>query len=263
MTVGERAARFHPLLLAVLISGAIVIPFGLMIMRGPHSQFGGLAMVFFMPSLGLLTLLFFDWPYFEASRSAFVLGILLVQTFLCVPIVFWILTSKRRPRAGTILRIISMLCLMSLFAVFFARFDRLQTTAEIETQSASHAAAVSSLRTLNGVLGKYAEMYGGYPAGLEQLGLPLREAAPSSNRAGLLSESLGSERYFTLTYQAGLLENGKHTGYEIHLDPRIPKYSSLEHYFSDQTGLIRFDNKHATAKSLVIREDLHPTVTTK
>jgi hypothetical protein len=261
MLLGDDARKLRPWILATLIACALEVPFALMAMQGPHSQSGGLGMAFFMPAIGLLTMLFFESPYFETSTSVFITGVLLVQTLLLVPLVFWILTSKKRSAAKTALRVVTMLSFMFLVSLFFARFESVRATAQIETEKASHFAIVSSLRTLNAALIKYKEAYGQYPDNLKQLAPPSRVAAPSSDHAALVTDPLEAASYFILTYQVDREENGKRTGYEIHGTPRSPENSYLSHYFTDQTGLIRSDSRRATAKSLVIAEDLHPTVT--
>ena len=261
MLLGNNGRKLQPWILATLITCTLEVPFALMAMQGPHSESGGLGMAFFMPAIGLLTVLFLDSPYFESSTAVFITCVLLVQTFLLVPIVFWILTRKRHSTAKTALRLISMLSFMFLVSLFFARFESVQATAQIETGKASHFAVVNSLRTLNAALSKYKETYGEYPANLKQLGPPSWNAAPSSDHAALVTDPLEAESYFTLAYQVARMENGKRTGYEIQAIPRSQEYSHLSHYFTDQTGLIRSDSRRASAKSLVINEDLRPTVT--
>jgi hypothetical protein len=261
MLLGDDGRKLRPWILATLVTCTLEVPFVLMAMQGPHSEYGGLGTAFFMPAIGLLTMLFFESPYFEIGTSAFIAGVLLVQTLLLVPLVFWTLTLKRRSAAKTALRVIIMLSFIFFFSLSFARFESVQATAQIETEKASHFAVVSSLRTLNAALSKYRETYGEYPANLKQLGPSSRVAAPSSDHAALVTDPLEAESYFILTYQVARMESGKRTGYEIQETPRSPEYSHLSHYFTDQTGLIRSDSRRATAKSLVITEDLHPTVT--
>jgi hypothetical protein len=261
MLLGDDGLKVRPWILATLITGTFEVPFVLMAMQGPHSEYGGFGIAFFMPAIGLLTMLFFDSPHFETSTAVFITGVLLVQTFLLVPVFFWILTRKRRSAAKTALRVVTMLSFLFLVSLFFARFESAQATAQIETGKASHFAMVSSLRTLNAALSKYRETYGQYPDNLKQLGPPSRVAAPSPDRAALVTDPLDAESYFILSYQVDRVENGKRTGYEIHGTPRSQKYSYLSQYFTDQTGLIRADSRRATAKSLVITEDLRPTVT--
>lgn len=263
MLLGDDGRKVWPWILATLITGTFEAPFVLMAMQGPHSEYGGLGIAFFMPAIGLLTMLFFDLLHFETSNAVFLTGVLLVQTSLLVPVVFWILTGKRRSVAKTALRVVTMLSFMFLVSLFFARFESAQATAQLETGKASHLAMVSSLRTLNAALSKYRETYGQYPDNLKQLGPPSRVAAPNSDQAALVTDPLEAESYFILTYEVDRIESGKRTGYEIHGDPRSSEYSYVSHYFTDQTGLIRSDNQRATGKSLVISEDLHPTVTTR
>ncbi len=263
MLLGDDGHKLRPWIVATLITCTSEVPFALMAMQGPHSESGALGMAFFMPAIGLLTMLFFESPHFETSTSVFITGVLLLQTILLMPLVFWILTWKRRSRAKTALRGLSMLSFMFLVSLFFARFESVQATAQIETEKASHFAMVSSLRALNAALSKYRETYGQYPDNLKQLGPPSRVAARSSDHAALVTDPLEAESYFILTYQVDRVENGKRTGYEIHGTPRSSEYSYLSYYFTDQTGLIRSDSRRATAKSLVITEDLHPTVTTR
>ena len=263
MLLEEGGNKLRPWVLATLIACAIEVPFVLMAMQGPHSEYGGLGMVFFMPAVGLLTMLFLDSTSFGSRTFGFIAGLLLVQTFLLVPLTFWILTRKTRPAPKTAWRVILLLSFMFFVSLSSTRFERAQATAQIETGKASHAAIVSSLRTLNAALGKYREIYGEYPDNLKELAPPSRASAPSPDRAALVTDPLEAEGYFILSYQVNRNENGKRTGYEIHGDPRSQEYSYLSHYFTDQTGLIRSDSRRATAKSLVITEDLHPTVTIK
>ena len=70
------------------------------------------------------------------------------------------------------------------------------------------------------------------------------------------------EEFFVFTYSANKIANGKRSGYEIHVDPRPGKWSDQYHYFTDESGLIRFEVTHDASKhGLVIKQQLNRSAT--
>jgi hypothetical protein len=70
------------------------------------------------------------------------------------------------------------------------------------------------------------------------------------------------EEFFTFTYRADKIANGKRSGYEICVDPKPGKWSDLYHYFTDESGQIRFEVTHDGSKhGLVVRQQVRPSVT--
>lgn len=259
MTIADNTVKYRYWVVATVITCATEIPFALLAMGGPHSDYGQFGMLFFMSGLGLITFFSLNWWNSQASTFFSLSSIVIAQTLLLVPLPYWILTRRRRRAAKTVLQTAFLLALIFLFSRLSIGVNQLQVTAQLQEEKASHLTAVNSLRTLNAALSKYKVTYGAYPSSVRQLGVARRNPAPGRENAALITEPLGVEEYFVLSYQVRLASHDQQEGYEIHLDPRTAGY--LSHYFSDQTGLIRSDRNPATAKSLVIEEDLQPRVT--
>jgi hypothetical protein len=80
--------------------------------------------------------------------------------------------------------------------------------------------------------------------------------------AGLLKIPMPMEQFFVFTYSADKIANGKRLGYEIYVDPKPGRWSDLYEYFTDESGLIRFELTHEASKhGLVVRRQLKPSVT--
>jgi type II secretory pathway pseudopilin PulG len=109
--------------------------------------------------------------------------------------------------------------------------------------AANEASAVGSLRTLNIAAVTYATKYDkGFPASLSALGPPLGGAAPDANGAGLIDQLLvsGTKSGYVFTYSPGETDDhGRVKAYAIRADPITPGSTGRNHYFTDQTGIIR------------------------
>jgi type II secretory pathway pseudopilin PulG len=109
--------------------------------------------------------------------------------------------------------------------------------------AANQASAVGSLRTLNTAAIIYASRYGkGFPASLSQLGPPADSAARDADAAGLIDEVLasGMKTGYVFTYSPGQRDaEGQVATYTIRADPVTPGTTGQDHYFTDQSGVIR------------------------
>jgi type II secretory pathway pseudopilin PulG len=109
--------------------------------------------------------------------------------------------------------------------------------------AANQASAVGSLRTLNTAAITYATAYNnGYPVSLSALGPPLSSAPPDADAAGLIDQVLvsGTKSGYVFTYSPGEKdERGRVGSYSIRADPLTPGTTGQNHYFTDQTGVIR------------------------
>jgi len=112
--------------------------------------------------------------------------------------------------------------------------------------SANEASAVSSLRTMNTACITYNSTYGSYPPAVSDLGPS--GGTPSSTSADLLDQVLApasgtpSKSGYNFTYAAGA---GNAT-YTILGDPITVNQTGVRHFFTDQSGVLRF-NAAATA----------------
>ena len=109
--------------------------------------------------------------------------------------------------------------------------------------AANQASAVGSLRTVNTAAITYASTYNqGYPTSLAALGPSRSGAAPDAEAAGLIDEVLasGTKSGYIFTYTPGEKgADGRVDKYTLQADPVTPGTTGLNHYFTDQTGVIR------------------------
>ncbi len=115
--------------------------------------------------------------------------------------------------------------------------------------AANQASAVGSLRTIVTSEVGYQSSYGTYSADLASLG-GAQPCTSSSTTACLIDQTLAgataaatpkSGYYFTYTPAAG------NTAFTVVAEPAAPGQSGDMHYFTDNSGVIRF-NASATAK---------------
>jgi type II secretory pathway pseudopilin PulG len=109
--------------------------------------------------------------------------------------------------------------------------------------AANQASAVGSLRTVNTAAIAYSEAYGkGFPTSLAVLSPPPGNGTPNASTAGLIDTALaaGQKSGYIFTYQPGERDaDGKITAYTCRADPVKPGNTGENHYFTDQTGVIR------------------------
>ena len=112
--------------------------------------------------------------------------------------------------------------------------------------AANEASAVGSLRTVNTACVTYMAVYGvGFPSSLSSLGT---SGATSSTSADLVDNVLaaGAKSGYTFTYVAGTEAGGIIPTYALNADPITPGQTGQRYFFTDQSGVIRF-NVSATA----------------
>jgi hypothetical protein len=108
---------------------------------------------------------------------------------------------------------------------------------------------VGSLRTINTAEVSYASTYTtGYSETLVQLG-PLQVQRPTNEGPGPIDKVLatGVKESYRYTYVPHP-SSGRIDSYEIYADPVDPKVGGARHYFTDESGVIRFtdENRRAT-----------------
>ena len=105
--------------------------------------------------------------------------------------------------------------------------------------AANEASAVGSMRTINTACVGYSTTYGGYPAGLSNLG-PLTPATSTS--ADLIDSVLasGTKSGYTFTY-AGVAVAGVVQTYGLTATPVTVGTTGQRGFFTDQSGVIRSD----------------------
>ena len=111
--------------------------------------------------------------------------------------------------------------------------------------AANQASAVGSLRLLNTAAFIYSSSYNeGFPPDMASLKPLSGNAVPNVNAAGLIDDVLatGRKRGYDFTYSPGERDSqGRVNAYTIHADP-ITTSTGTNHYFTDQTGVIRQDS---------------------
>jgi|SRR6202521_2489116 len=108
--------------------------------------------------------------------------------------------------------------------------------------AANEASAVASLRTVNAACVNYSSSWGtGFPVSLTYLG----PGKPATAIAADLVDTLvagGTKSGYTLTYVSGAPSNGTISTYTISASPVVPGKSGSRYFFTDQTGVIRYNS---------------------
>lgn len=116
---------------------------------------------------------------------------------------------------------------------------------------ANEATAISSLRTVNTAEITYASTYPsvGYAVNLTSLG-PSAGTSPTSAAAGLLDNVLGCPGGGVCN-KAGyaILVSGNTSGYSATADPLTPGMTGTRHFYTDGTGVIRYNTTAAALSS--------------
>ena len=111
--------------------------------------------------------------------------------------------------------------------------------------AANEASAVGSLRTLNTAMVTYATECPkiGYPKDLRSLGAG-RSGTDQCAHADLVDAQLGTalpiKHGYHFFYTAQVDADGMVTGYVLAADPVTPGTSGVRHFFTDQSGVIRY-----------------------
>jgi type IV pilus assembly protein PilA len=115
--------------------------------------------------------------------------------------------------------------------------------------SANEASAVASLRTMNTASITYNSSYGSFATALSNLG-PSNGATPTSTDADLLDQVLApaggvnvsAKSGYTFTYAASAS-----VGYTINGDPTTVNQTGVRHFYTDQSGVVRFNAAQVAA----------------
>lgn len=123
---------------------------------------------------------------------------------------------------------------------------------------ANEAAAVQSTRNVFTAEVVYSTTYGiGFSSSLAKLGpAPGGSILVNANNAGLVDDNLasGTKSGYRFTYTATDLNgDGKMDVFTLNVDPLSPGVTGERHFFTDQTGVIRFNaNAPATVNDTPI-----------
>jgi prepilin-type N-terminal cleavage/methylation domain-containing protein len=115
--------------------------------------------------------------------------------------------------------------------------------------AANEASAVGSMRTINTACITYSTVYGiGFPSALSNLGT---SGATSSTSADLIDNVLagGAKSGYTFTYVAGTAAGGVVPTYALNAGPISPGQTGQRYFFTDQSGVIRFNVSAAATVS--------------
>lgn len=157
---------------------------------------------------------------------------------------------KRRSRLvpGLVLGFVGLL----VFLFVVPHFLRVRLSPHVSS-------AAGTLRSINTAAVTYASTYNrGFPPTLAALGPPKNGSTEwSENAAGFIDDILasGSKSGYRFSYIAGPVDSsGKISTYTVHADPVAPFEHRKNHYFTDQTGVVRVENdREAYASSPPIR----------
>jgi type IV pilus assembly protein PilA len=115
--------------------------------------------------------------------------------------------------------------------------------------AANEASAVGSLRTINTSSVEYSTTYGGYPSTLVSLGGPAGGTAASTS-AELIDAVLaaGTKSGYTFAYTTGSTDtNGNVLAYTLTATPTSVGTTGQRMFFTDQSGVIRYNTTGASA----------------
>ena len=116
--------------------------------------------------------------------------------------------------------------------------------------AANEASAVGSLRTINTACVTFSTTYGiGFPSTLTDLGTS--GGSVSSTGAQVIDNVLaaGAKSGYTFTYAAGAAAGGVVPTYTVNADPITPGQTGQRYFFTDQSGVIRFNTSAAATVS--------------
>lgn len=115
--------------------------------------------------------------------------------------------------------------------------------------SANEGSAVSSLRTMVTACYTYNSTFGQYPPLISDLGPVAAGAIPTSTQADLLDQVLApatgvpTKSGYNFTFVTGT----GNASYMINADPVIVNTSGVRHFFTDASGVIRFNAAQTAA----------------
>jgi type IV pilus assembly protein PilA len=159
------------------------------------------------------------------------------------------LTGAGRALAGLILGYVgvSIIPLLIIAAIVIPNLLRARI-------AANQASAVGALRTYNVAEVTYASTYNSsYSATLGDLGPPASDSSAMPDAAGLVDAVLSGgsttamvavKAGYKFTYVPGPLTGGRIDTYQIWADPVTPGATGTDHYYIDQSGVIRYQTKN-------------------
>ena len=116
----------------------------------------------------------------------------------------------------------------------------------------NQAYAVGGLRTINTAAITYASTYNqGYPTSLAALGPSRSGGAPDADAADLIDEVMasGTRSGYIFTYTPGEKgADGRVDKYTLQADPVVSGNTGVNHYFTDETGVIRQETDRPASK---------------
>jgi type II secretory pathway pseudopilin PulG len=115
--------------------------------------------------------------------------------------------------------------------------------------AANEASAVGSLRTINTACVTYSSTYGvGFPVALSNLGT---SGAASSTSADLIDNVLatGVKSGYAFVYTSSAAVSNVVPAYAVHANPLTPGQTGTRYFFTDQSGVIRFNLSSAAGAS--------------
>lgn len=122
--------------------------------------------------------------------------------------------------------------------------------------AANESATVRNMRVLNSALSIYQRRYGHYPIALEQLTTTV-PGATDSTHAGIVVQmaTRPRQRGYDLNYQASRSSDTADLDhYELRADPIEPGKTGVHYFFTDESGVIRWDEHTAGPNSQRLNE---------
>jgi len=114
--------------------------------------------------------------------------------------------------------------------------------------AANEASAVGSLRTLNTAAVTYSSQCpaNGFPASLVNMGVGAGDCAGANIIDNVLGVAAPAKSGYNFTYAAGAAgANGVISTYTLNADPITPGTTGQRHFYTDQTGVIRYNQAAA------------------
>jgi competence protein ComGC len=146
-----------------------------------------------------------------------------------------------------VLAAITLVILMPVLIIIGVAYPALQRA----RSAANESAAVRTVHMLNGALSIYDQKYGHYPTALEQL-TEMPHVRPDSTHAGIIAGQFAHprQRGYSFSYVATRSSDAADLDhYELRADPVEPGKSGVHHFYSDESGVIRWAEESASATS--------------
>lgn len=155
------------------------------------------------------------------------------------------LTGAGRALAGLILGYTGIPLLLIIAAIVIPNLQRARIPA-------NQASAVGSLRTYQIAEGRYRVDFSSYSATLGELGPPASGESRTAHADGLVDTVMSGgspaakvavKSGYKFTYLPGPVTGGRIDTYQIWADPVTPGTTGMNHYFVDQTSVIRYQTE--------------------